>query len=76
MAVHIGLHDLARAGMIAGSFQLTNMAIWTDLVANQERVSFLSGLVRLMTAERPLTPHSGELPLQGLAERFGGTPAP
>jgi predicted acyl esterase len=29
-----------------------------------------------MTAERRLAPHLHRLPLQGLAERFGGTPAP
>ncbi|MGY1719076.1 CocE/NonD family hydrolase [Blastococcus sp. SYSU DS0552] len=76
MVLHIGPHDLAQAGMVDGAFQLTNLAIWTELVAHQERVSFLRGLYRLMTAERRLAPHLGELPLQGLAERFGGAPAP
>ncbi len=76
MILHIGPHDLAAAGMIDGAFQLTNLAIWTELLAHQERVSWLRGVVRLMTAERRLAPHLGELPLQGLAERFGGNPAP
>ncbi|MBN1093313.1 CocE/NonD family hydrolase [Blastococcus sp. TML/M2B] len=76
MVLHIGPHDLAQAGLIDGAFQLTNLAIWTDLVAHQEQVGFLRGLVRLATAERRLAPFLGELPLQGLAERFGGTPAP
>lgn len=76
MVLHIGPHDLAQAGMIDGAFQLTNLAIWTDLIAHQEQVGFLRGLIRLTTAERRLSPHLGELPLQGLAERFGGTPAP
>ena len=76
MVLHIGPHDLAQAGLIDGAFQLTNLAIWTELVAHQERVGFLRGLVRLATAERRLAPHLGELPLQGLAERFGGQPAP
>ncbi|SDE70203.1 hypothetical protein SAMN05660485_01589 [Blastococcus fimeti] len=76
MVLHIGPHDLAQAGLIDGAFQLTNLAIWTDLVAHQEQVGFLRGLVRLSRAERRLSPFLGELPLQGLAERFGGTPAP
>lgn len=76
MVLHIGPHDLAQAGLIDGAFQLTNLAIWTDLVAHQEQVGFLRGIVRLTTAERRLSPFLGELPLQGLAERFGGTPAP
>lgn len=76
MVLHIGPHDLAQAGLIDGAFQLTNLAIWTDLVAHQESVGFLRGMVRLATAERRLGPHLGELPLLGLAERFGGTPAP
>ncbi len=76
MVLHIGPHDLAQAGLIDGAFQLTNVAIWTDLVAHQEQVGFLRGIVRLTTAERRLAPHLGQLPLQGLAERFGGTPAP
>ncbi len=50
MVLHIGPHDLAQAGMIDGAFQLTNLPIWTDLVAHQERVGFLRGLVRLATA--------------------------
>ncbi len=76
MVLHIGPHDLASAGMIDGAFQLTNLAIWTDLVAHQEQVGFVRGLVRLARAERRLSPFLGELPLQGLADRFGGTPAP
>ena len=76
MVLHIGPHDLAQAGVVDGAFQLTNLAIWTELIAHQERVSTLRGMVRLMTAERRVGPHLSELPLQGLAERLGGTPAP
>ncbi|HEV7189169.1 MAG TPA: CocE/NonD family hydrolase [Blastococcus sp.] len=76
MVLHIGPHDLASAGMADGVFQLANVATWTELVAHQERVSWLRGLLRLATAERRLAPHLSQLPLQGLAERFGGTPAP
>src|SRR3954453_22471460 len=64
MMLHIGPHDLAQAGTIDGAFQLTNLAIWTDMVAHQERVGFVRGLVRLATAERRLAPHFGTLPLQ------------
>ncbi|TFV62312.1 UNVERIFIED_ORG: CocE/NonD family hydrolase [Bacillus sp. AZ43] len=76
MVMNTGPHDLAQAGMVDGAFQLTNLAIWTELIAHQEQVSPLRGVLRLMTAERRLTPHLGELPLQGLAERLGGDPAP
>jgi hypothetical protein len=76
MVLHIGPHDLAQAGLIDGAFQLTNLAIWTEMVAHQERVGWLRGLVRMTTAERRLAPHLGVLPLEGLAERFGGNPAP
>jgi len=76
MIVHIGPHDLAQAGMIDGAFQLANLATWTELVAHHERVNVLRGTLRLMTAERRLAPHLHRLPLQGLAEQFGGAPAP
>jgi putative CocE/NonD family hydrolase len=76
MVLHIGPHDLAQAGMIDGALQLANLATWTELIAHQEQVGFLRGTVRLMTAERRLAPQLGQLPLQGLAERLGGSPAP
>lgn len=76
MVMHIGPHDLAQAGMIDGAFQLTNVAIWTEIISHQERVHPLRGSLRLMTAERRLAPHFGQLPLQGLAERLGGNPTP
>ncbi|MGY1753839.1 CocE/NonD family hydrolase [Blastococcus sp. SYSU D01042] len=76
MVLHIGPHDLAQAGMVDGAFQLTNLAIWTDIIAHQEQVSWLRGIIRLARAERRLNPYLGELPLQGLAERLGGTPVP
>src|SRR4051812_24120101 len=75
MVLHIGPHDLAEAGMLDGVPQLLNLSIWTDLIAHQERVGAVRGMVRLMTAERRLAPHLQALPLEGLAERFGGNPA-
>ena len=76
MVLHIGPHDLAQAGMIDGAFQLANLATWTEIVAHQERLGMVRGAVRLMTAERRLAPHLLRLPLRGLAEQLGGTPAP
>src|SRR3954454_8941842 len=76
MVLHIGPHDLAQAGMLDGVPQLLNLAIWSELIAHQERVGTVRGMVRLMTAERRLAPHLQALPLAGLAERFGGNPAP
>src|SRR3954451_11674603 len=76
MVLHIGPHDLAQAGMLDGVPQLLNLSIWTDLIAHQELVGSVRGMVRLMTAERRLAPHLQTLPLEGLAERFGGNPAP
>ena len=62
--------------MLDGVPQLLNLSIWTDLIAHQEQVGTVRGMVRLMTAERRLAPHLRTLPLEGLAERFGGNPAP
>jgi uncharacterized protein len=76
MMLQIGPHDLAQAGMIDGAFQLANLATWTELVQHQEQFGFLRGMIRLMTAERRLAPALQQLPIQGLAERLGGTPAP
>nr|WP_246323907.1 CocE/NonD family hydrolase [Petropleomorpha daqingensis] len=76
MVLHIGPHDLAQAGLLDGVPQLLNLSIWTDLIAHQELVGSVRGMVRLMTAERRLAPHLRTLPLEGLAERFGGDPAP
>ena len=76
MITYIGPHDLAQAGMIDGAFQLANLATWTDLIAHQEAGGAVRGAVRLMTAQRRLAPHLTRLPLQGLTEELGGTPAP
>ncbi|MGY1806922.1 CocE/NonD family hydrolase [Blastococcus sp. SYSU D00669] len=76
MVLHIGPHDLAQAGMLDGVPQLLNLAVWTELIAHQERVGTVRGMVRLMTAERRLAPHLRVLPIEGLAQRFGGNPAP
>src|SRR6185312_6722265 len=57
-------------------FQLGNLAVWTELVAHQEHLGTVRGMLRLMTAERRLGPHLSQLPLEGLADRMGGTPAP
>ncbi|WP_409330819.1 CocE/NonD family hydrolase [Trujillonella humicola] len=76
MVLIVGPHDLAAGGLVDGAFQLLNLATWTELIAHQERFGTVRGAVRLMTAERRLAPHLHRLPLQGLAERFGGTPAP
>ncbi|MCU1616064.1 MAG: hydrolase CocE/NonD family protein [Frankiales bacterium] len=76
MILHIGPHDLAQAGMIDGAFQLANLATWTEIIAHQERLGIVRGTVRLMTAERRLAPYLTRLPLRGLAEQIGGTPAP
>ncbi|RBY78964.1 hydrolase [Geodermatophilus sp. TF02-6] len=76
MVLWVGPHDLAAAGLVDGAYQLLNLAVWTELVAHQEQFGPVRGTVRLMTAERRLAPHLSRLPLTGLAERFGGTPAP
>jgi uncharacterized protein len=76
MIVYVGPHDLAKAGLIDGALQLTNLATWTELIAHQERMSALRGTVRLMTAERRLAPYLHRLPLQGLAGHLGGAPSP
>ena len=76
MVVHIGPHDLAAAGLVDGSFQLQNVATWTELIAHQELFGPVRGTARLLTAERRLAPHLQRLPVRGLPERLGGNPAP
>lgn len=76
MIVHIGPHDLARAGLDGGAFQLLNLATWTDLIAHQERSGPLRATLRMLTAEWRLAPVVRRLPLLGLADRLGGTPCP
>lgn len=76
MVVHIGPHDLAAAGLLDGSFQLQNVATWTELIAHQELFGPVRGTARLLTAERRLAPHLHGLPLQGLADRLGGVATP
>jgi putative CocE/NonD family hydrolase len=76
MVLLIAPHDLALAGIQDGAFELGNLATWTELIAHQERLGPLRGMVRLATAERRLAPALGRLPLKGLTESFGGTPSP
>lgn len=76
MVVHIGPHDLAAAGLLDGSFQLLNVATWTELIAHQELFGPVRGTARLLTAERRLAPQLRGLPLQGLADRLGGAATP
>ena len=66
-----------QAGLIDGAFQLTNLAIWTELIAHQERVGLLRGA-------RPADDGgaaAGPAPRRGCRCRawpsgFGGNPAP
>lgn len=76
MVVHVGPHDLARAGMDDGAFQLLNLATWTELIAHQEHSGPIRATLRMLTAEQRLAPKVRRLPLQGLADRLGGTPCP
>jgi uncharacterized protein len=54
MVVMIGVHDLSRAAYPQGPLDLYNAMSWADLIAHQETVSPVAGLVRTLRAERRL----------------------
>jgi uncharacterized protein len=76
MAVHISPHDLAAAGIGHGAFELFNLLMWSELMANQERVGVLRGTWRLYRVDRRLASAFGRLPLAATAEAIGGDGAP
>ena len=76
MVVMIGVHDLGGAGYQQGPLALYNMLSWADLIANQERVGALRGLVRMLRAPRRLAGNLSRLPLRGAMAELGGDRTP
>ncbi len=74
--VHVGPHDFSRTAYRNGVFDLYNFLSWSDLMAHQEHVGMLQGIVRTATAERRLRPALNHLPVMTGARDLLGTGAP
>jgi uncharacterized protein len=76
MVVMIGVHDLADAAYQQGPLDLFNMLSWADLLSHQETVGAVTGLIRMVRAERRLRGALARLPLRGTMNGLGGKGAP
>lgn len=76
MVVMIGVHDLAGAAYRQGPLDLFNMLSWADLLSHQETVGSVTGLIRMVRAERRLRGALERLPLRGALADLGGQGAP
>ncbi len=76
MAVHVGPHDMVRLAYGRGPFQLFFLLMWSEMVANQERIGMVRATARLVSAERRLGPVLSQLPLESAADNLGGDGAP
>lgn len=61
--IQVAPHDFSRTAYAGGAFNLNDFLGWSDLVAHQEEVGFLEGLVRQATASRRQAPAMAHLPL-------------
>ncbi|WP_432947506.1 CocE/NonD family hydrolase [Kribbella sp. CA-253562] len=76
MVVTIGVHDLGRAVYGQGPLELYNQLSWADLLSHQETVRPMTGLIRMLRAERRLARTLHRLPLRGAMDELGGEGAP
>ena len=76
MAVYISPHDLAAAGFGSGAFELHNLLVWSDLMANQERFGAVRMMWRTMTADKRLAPAMSRLPIAATGDELTGSAAP
>jgi uncharacterized protein len=74
--VYVGPHDFSRTAYRNGAFDLYNFLSWSDLIAHQERINPLTGMVRAVTADRRLRPALDRAPVGAGARQFLGTEAP
>jgi uncharacterized protein len=74
--VHVGPHDFGRVAYRNGVFDLYNFLGWSDMMAHQEHIGMVRGLVRLITAERRLRPALDRMPIKAGARDLLGTGAP
>jgi putative CocE/NonD family hydrolase len=74
--VVVGPHDFSRTAYRNGVFDLYNFLSWSDLIAHQERVNPVSGMVRTVTADRRLRPALARAPVSVGARDLLGAEAP
>ena len=74
--VVVGPHDFSRTAYRNGVFDLYNFLSWSDLIAHQERVNPVSGMVRTVTADRRLRPALDRAPVSVGARDLLGAEAP
>jgi uncharacterized protein len=74
--VFVGPHDFSRTAYRNGAFDLYNFLSWSDLIVHQERVNPVSGMVRMVTADRRLRPALDRAPVRAGARDLLGTEAP
>jgi uncharacterized protein len=73
--VQVGPHDFSRTAYRNGVFDLYNYLSWCDLIAHQERVNAVTGIVRTVTANRRLRPALDRMPVSAGARDLLGTGA-
>jgi predicted acyl esterase len=74
--VWVGPHDLSRVVYRHGAFGLYDSFGWSDLIAHQERVNPLTGMIRTATADRRLRPALNRMPVRAGARDLVGDQAP
>jgi putative CocE/NonD family hydrolase len=73
--VFVGPHDFSRSAYHHGAFGLYNFLSWNDLIAHQESVGQLHGLLRGVTADRRLRQALNRLPVRTGARDLLGAQA-
>jgi uncharacterized protein len=73
--VLVGPHDFSRAAYRNGVFDLYTFLQWSDLIANQERLGGVRGMLRTATVERRLTPAVQQMPVTAGARALLGNDA-
>ncbi|MGZ4604034.1 MAG: CocE/NonD family hydrolase [Kineosporiaceae bacterium] len=74
--VLIAPHHMGTGVFGTGAFALKDLLWWSEVVAHQDRVSWLGGVLRTATAGRRLAPAFTGLPLADVADKVlaGGAP--
>jgi putative CocE/NonD family hydrolase len=73
--VFVGPHDFSRSAYHHGAFGLYNFLSWNDLIAHQEGMGPVQGLLRTVNADRRLRPAMNRLPVRTGARELLGAQA-
>jgi predicted acyl esterase len=76
MVIQVGPHDLSRTLHRNGAFELYDALGWSELIVHQEHVRPLTGMLRMVTAERRLRPALDRTPVRAGARDLLGDQAP